>query len=91
VGGVIVLASNIIGYTLIVLGNVAIAGGIAISVIDMLRGAAAQGIVGDIKDLITALTKLLAELAKLRPGAQLVVLGIVIFGIGAWVVTAHPL
>lgn len=85
-------ANLVVGYALIGLGFIAMAGGIAISVVEALRPrVAAAGVIDDVQGLIEAISKLLVALGKLKGGSQLFVLGLAIFIIGAYLVSAQPL
>jgi len=85
-------ANLVFGYLLMVLGTIAIAGGIAISIVELLRPrVAAQGLTDDVKSLIEALTKLIQAIGALKGGAQLFVLGLIVFAAGAYLVIQQPL
>ena len=85
-------ANLLFGYALLAIGVFAMASGIAISLIDALRPAAApESVPETIKGLLDAIAKVLAELAKFRPGMQLMLVGLAIFAIGGWVLSAQPL
>ncbi|MGH2406452.1 MAG: hypothetical protein ACRDF7_00040 [Candidatus Limnocylindrales bacterium] len=79
------------GYALLLVGVFAMASGVAISLIDAMRPTTApESAIGDVKGLIEAITKALSELAKFKPGMQLVLVGALIFAGGAYLLTARP-
>jgi hypothetical protein len=85
-------ANLIVGYALIGLGFIAMAGGIAISIVEALRPKVpAAGFLDDVKSLIEAISKLLEALGKLKGGSQLFVLGLVVFIGGVYFIVSQPL
>lgn len=86
-------ANLIVGYTLIVIGLLSMVSGIAISVLEAFRPARTtpSAAIESIKSLLEAVAKLLAELAKFKPGAQLLLIGIAIFVSGVVLIVQQPL
>jgi hypothetical protein len=84
-------ANLVFGYALLLIGTFAMAGGVAVAMIDALRPPKApEGLVDDIKSIAEAIAKVLAELAKFKPGMQLMLLGAIIFVGGGYLVSAQP-
>jgi hypothetical protein len=73
------------GYVLMGLGVLAMAGRIAIAIVEALRPrtATANSLIGDIGNVLDAVAKVPQALGKLGGGAQLCVLGTVFFAGGA--------
>ena len=86
--------SLIVGIVATLLGAVCVAAGVAISVVDAYRPAPnASGAFPNAVDL-TKLGKVIAEIlkqfGKLKPAAQLLVVGLALFGVGIWLLSSRP-
>ncbi|OGO54273.1 MAG: hypothetical protein A2V85_17375 [Chloroflexi bacterium RBG_16_72_14] len=82
----------VVGLLLLGVGTFAIAGGIAISIVEVLRPRPpAVASLDPITNLIKAITGLLDALAKFGPGLQLVILGVALYVVGIYVMAASPI
>jgi hypothetical protein len=80
------------GYVLLGLGVVAMAAGIAISLVETMRPTVStQSLIGDAGNLLEAIAKVLTALGTLKGGTQLFVLGLIAFLVGTYLVAAQPL
>lgn len=87
------MVSLVVGMAAVLLGVVCVAGGVAISVVEAFRPDA-PGAFPNVKDLAKlgkVIADVLREFGKLRAGAQLMIVGLVLFGVGIWVLDVRPL
>lgn len=88
------IGSLIVGMVAALLGTSCVAAGVAISVVEALRpreaGTAAFPSFGDVSKLGKVVAEILEQFAKLRPAAQLLVVGLALFGVGTWLLASRP-
>jgi hypothetical protein len=81
----------VIGLLAVLLGTVCVSAGVAVSVVEALRPPQVGAF--DVKAITKfgeVLAKVLKEFGKLKAGAQLLVVGLALFGVGLWVLDERP-
>jgi F0F1-type ATP synthase assembly protein I len=86
-----VIASLVLGLLISLLGSVCIAAGAAIAVVDAFRSRPSGSFpVGEAVKIGQLLVSLLKAFAKLTPVGQLLASGLIMLGVGLWLLTARP-
>lgn len=84
------LVSAVLGILFALLGSLCVVAGVVVAVTH--RGNAAPAAFGadEITSLLKAFTAALKALKDLPPASQLVVLGLVLIGLGTWLLETRP-
>ena len=86
------MANTFVGWMAMVLGVSCILAGVRISIREAARSNAAGAFPAkSVVSIGKVIAEILKAFGKLAPAAQLLVVGLVLFGVGIWVLAAAPI